>query len=375
MIIYWSMLLWSPLIFFVYSLNHKEDIMLVDYNIQNGIQKKIPIAYAIIVFGYYIFWIGMRKYVADTSLYIITFNAIPNDFPSAWSAIDWEGKAPGFEIFNVLFKCFVSDNYTWWLMTIAVVCGVCVMVTLRRYSCDFFFSAFLFIAYLNFYWMMNGMRQFICVAVLFLCCDWIKNGKFIRFFITVLILSTIHTTVLLMIPIYFVVRCKPWSKKIGLFVIAIILVCVFAEPFFAGLENVLSGTVYAGSTAQFAEDDGVNPLRVLFYAMPVIVAFVKRQELEKYYEKIPIISLCVNMSLITTALYLVGMFTSGILVGRMPIYAEMYNLILLPYLIRIGFNKQEQIIIKPILIAVFVLFFYFMMNGMYYHSDLTGTIY
>lgn len=52
----------------------------------------MPIAYAIIIFGYYIFWIGMRKYIADTTQYIYSFNAIPNDFSEAWGEIDWDGK-------------------------------------------------------------------------------------------------------------------------------------------------------------------------------------------------------------------------------------------------------------------------------------------
>ncbi len=374
MIIYWSMVLWVPLIYFVYSLGHKEDVMLTDYNIQQGIQKKIPLAYAIVVFGYFIFWIGMRKYVADTTAYINMFQSIPADFSTAWNQIDWEGKNPGFDIFNIIFKCFISQDFQWWLMTIAIISGVCIMVVLRKYSCDFFFSSFLFITLLTFFWMMNGMRQFICVAVLFLCCGWIKDGKFIRFLIAVLLMSTFHMTALLMIPIYFVARSKPWDKKIGLFIVGIILICIFAEPFFSGVDSALGNTAYAGATGQFEEDDGVNPLRVLFFAIPPFIAFWKRKELECYYEKNKMLQICINMSLITAALYLVGVFTSGILIGRLPIYAEVYDLILIPYLLNVCFTKQERAIVKPIYIVVLILFFYLLANGMGYHSDMTGYI-
>ena len=373
MIIYWSMILWVPLIYFVYSLSHKEEIKLTDYNIQHGIQKKIPLVYAILVFGYFIFWIGMRKYVADTTQYIVTFNAIPSDFSAAWSEIDWEGKGPGFDIFSVLFKCFISQDYQWWLMTIAIICGVCVLVTLRKYSVDFFFSSFLFIVFLIFFWMMNGMRQFICVSVLFLCCDFIKCGKLVKFIIAVLLLSTIHMTALLMIPIYFFARCKPWSGRIGLFIIAIIFICIFAEPFFSGVESVLENSAYSNTELIFEEDDGVNPLRVLLYAIPPIVAFVKRSELEKYYEKNSMISICVNMSLITAALYLVGLFTSGILVGRFPIYSELYNLILIPFLLHTCLSKEDRAIVQPIVVVV-LLIYYYLTGPTYYHSSFTGTL-
>ena len=106
MIIYWSMVLWVPLLYFVYSMGHQEEVTLTDYNIHQGIQKKVPIAYAVIVFGYFIFWTGMRKYVADTKAYISGFEAIPTDFSVVWSQINWEGKSPGFSIFNIVFKCF-----------------------------------------------------------------------------------------------------------------------------------------------------------------------------------------------------------------------------------------------------------------------------
>ena len=103
MIIYWSMILWAPIIYFFYTANNKEAVKLTDYNINRGIQYKIPMSYAIVVFAYLIFWIGMRTYVADTSAYINTFNNISSDFSYGWSQIDWDGKRPGFDIFNLFF--------------------------------------------------------------------------------------------------------------------------------------------------------------------------------------------------------------------------------------------------------------------------------
>lgn len=374
MIIYWSMVLWVPLIYFVYSTGHKEEIMLTDYNVRQGIQKKVPLAYAIIVFGYFIYWIGMRTYVADTSAYISMFNSIPSDFSTAWNQIDWEGKNPGFDIFNIIFKCFISRDFQWWLMTIAIISGVCLMVVIRKYSCNFFYSCFLFMTLLTFTWMINGMRQFICVAILFLCCDWIKDGKLVRFIAVILLMSTFHLTAILMIPVYFVARSKPWSGRIGLFIIGIILICVFAEPFFSGVDSALGKTAYSGATSQFEGDDGVNPLKFLFAAVPPVVAFWKRDLLKQYYETNRMLPICINMSLVAACLFFVGMFTSGILIGRLPVFAEVYDLILIPYLLNICFPKEDRTIVTPIYTATTILYFYLLVNPMGYHSDMTGFI-
>lgn len=64
MIIYWSMIFWTFLIYILYDITHKEEIALTDYNLQQGIQRRVPWAYAFLVFGYFIFWASMRHYVA-----------------------------------------------------------------------------------------------------------------------------------------------------------------------------------------------------------------------------------------------------------------------------------------------------------------------
>lgn len=374
MIVYYSMLLWSPLVYFFYSTNNKGKETLSEYNSENKISDKVPWIYAILVFGYFIFWAGMRTYLFDTVTYIPMYQGISTDFNEGFNEINWEGKSPGFELFNLFFKCFISSDFHWWLMFIAIVSGVCVMVALRKYSIDYFFSSFMFISMLQFTWLMNGMRQFICVTIIFACSHFFIEGKFFKFVLMILLLSTIHTTALIMIPMYFVIRGSTWSWKTTIFILGIILISMFSEPFFGGVEDVLSGTAYKGSTAQFAEDDGVNPIRVAFYLLFPILAFWKKEELSKHYEEYPILPISINASVVTAALYFVGVFTSGILIGRLPIYCELYNLILLPFIFKFGFNEEDKIV-KYVFVIILVLFFYLQFNGAFYVSDLTGYVY
>lgn len=377
MIIYWSMLLWVPFMYIIYMASNKSKKALAgDVGTASTTKnnKNFSLLFSVLIFGYFTFWIGMRKYIFDTSLYIAGFDSLPTDFATAWSQIDWEGKSPGWDIFNSFFKCFISQDYTWWLMTIAVISMICIMQPLRKYSVDFFFSAFIFVALTLFTWPMNGMRQFVCVAVLFLCCDFIKDGKFFRFAVATLLLMSVHSTAVLMIPIYFVAKSKPWRMRIFIFIIIIILVCIFAEPLFDSLdENILTGTAYEGATDQFEEDDGVNPLRALFAAVFPIVACVRRKNLEEHYESDPLLPIAVNMSLVAAALNVVGVFTSGILIGRLPIYCSVYNMLLIPYLLKYGFNDKDRTIARLVAVAMLMVMFWVECPG-YYHSDLTGWI-
>ena len=257
-------------------------------------------------------------------------------------------------------------------MTIAIFSGFCVLKTLHKYSLNFFYSSYLFITLLTFTWMMNGMRQFICVSFLFLFCDWLIEGKFLRYLILCCVLYFIHATVIVMIPIYFVARSKPWSERIFAFLVCIILICIFSEPFFNTVDSALSGTAYSSATSQFAEDDGVNPLRVLFYTIPTAFALWKKSEFEQYYDKFKILPICINMSLVASSLYFVGMFTSGILIGRMPVYADVYNLILIPFILYLGFEKEGRTWASVLYALIALVYFYTQWNGTNYDSELTG---
>lgn len=382
MIIYISMLLCPLVVYMIYrgvQGRRVKSLVYAPYASEEKINElfdKIPLIFCLLTFGYFIFWIGMRTHFADTSQYIISFNRIPDNFNDAWNSIDWEGKSPGFGIFNVLFKSFVSQDYHWWLMTIAIFSGLCVMHTLRKHSCNFFYSAFLFISLITFTWMMNGMRQFIAVAALFALSDWIERGKFIPFLLAILLFSTIHTTCLLMIPIYFIVRCEPWSGKILLFLVAIILICIFAEPLFEGVDDILQGTSYSGEdiSQQMQNDNGVNPIRAAFCAIFPIIAYFYRGILSKESEKDSYINICINMSLVSAALYLVGVFSSGILIGRLPIYCEIYNLILIPLLLKKCFPENQKNFVYLIATLLFCTYFIMLMKGEHYFSDLTGMV-
>lgn len=48
---------------------------------------------------------------------------------------------------------------------------------------------------------------------------------------------------------------------------------VFVDQFTDLLEFGLKETNYSEATKQFSEDDGVNPVTTLLYAIPVIIAF------------------------------------------------------------------------------------------------------
>ena len=362
------MIFWIVACGVFYSISNKKQGVVTTENTTH----QIPLLLAIITFGYIVFWAGIRSGVADTRAYINMYEAMPNSLtaiPELWAS---NNKAPGFDTLAIIFKCIISDNYHFWLMFIAMVSGFSVMYAVWKYSDNFFYSAFLFIVTINFTWLLNGIRQFLVVSILFALSDWIIERKTWRYIIAVLILSTIHFTALIMIPIYFIVTEKPFGLKIILFLIALLLAIVFLEPFTNILELFLEETQYGGFSEQFIDDDGVNPLRVLVATVPSVIAFMSRKKINHINDRL--LDLCINMSLISAGLYLFGIFAGGILFGRFPIYCELYNIILLPALFKKCFTKNNTIIMYVLCALGFLAYYFLQMRTSYYISEITGLI-
>lgn len=355
-------------------------VLMIIYRIQYPNPKyrlthKIPWIYAILSMGYIIFWAGVRTGYMDTANYILTFDVTDTGKTAFFNAIEDEGKGPGWNCLMVAFKSLISTNSQNWLFFIALASGIPIMLTLRNKSCNYLYSVFIFIAGITFIWMFNGIRQFLAAAIAFGACSWLVDRKLIGFIGITLLCATIHSTALLLLPAYFIVNDKVLGWKIFLFTIFIAIVALMIAPIMEMMEEAMANTVYSGNMeeARNLEDDGVSPYRVMLEAIPVILSFIKRKEIELANNKLIIIA--VNMSMISLGIYFVGMFSSGVMIGRLPIYFSMYNLILLPYLFSYIYSRQK--IAAYAGYSILMLAFYFIVtNAMhfYYISTVIGIV-
>ena len=95
--------------------------------------------------------------------------------------------------------------------------------------------------------------------------------------------------------------------------------------------------------------------------MPTILSLVGLKYVR--FENNKLINICVNMSVVSTGLYLVSMVTSGIFIGRLPIYFSLYNYILLPWEIDHIFEKSSAKLIYIMLFIFYMVFYMFSVRG------------
>ena len=301
---------------------------------------------------------AQRGYFADTSAYINGFYRIPDSLTDLGTYMQTVQKDELFSLVSALIKIFITKNHEVYLRILAAFQMLVLAKIFRRYSTDFFMSMFLFVAstdYLS--WMFNGLRQFTAVCIVLLGFYFILTKKYLFAILIILFASFFHGSALLVIPFVFIVQGKAWNKKTLFFLFGVIIAVSFVDQFTDMLDTFLSDTQYQNVVSDWTQgqDDGTNILRVLVYSVPALISLYGKKTIDKTDNKL--INICTNMSIASAGIYVVSMFTSGIYIGRLPIYFSLFSYILLPWEIKNIFNLDFQKILKFLLYSLYCLFF------------------
>ncbi len=310
-------------------------------NICGKTEYRYRFLWAFLVFLPVIWMVGTRGNIGDTGSYEMEFKKMAHTI-------------------------IVGNSIVRYFLMLALGQGLCLIYVFRKYSSNYAISIFLFLASSDYIsWMYNGIRQFTAVVLCFIGIEFLLNNKTTKFVLLILIASTMHQSALILIPFAIIAKGRAWNKKTIFFILAALVVVVFIGRFTNILDTALSDTQYKNVVSDWKEfqDNGTNPLRVLVYAVPTILSYIGRKII--WIEDNKLINLCVNMSIISTGLYAVSMFTSGIFIGRLPIYFSLYNYILLPWEIENLFTERSKKLVCIGLIGFYLLFYYYQMHMTY----------
>lgn len=320
--------------------------------------------YAVLAMLPIILWAGFRsKDVADTIVYIWCWQSIPRSLGGVLQFAFTHKNGIGFWTFMGLFK-LITESYRAFFVVVAIIEGACVIMLYWDYSSDYLISIFLFIItgeYVG--WMMNGIRQFMAVCIICLAAPLLLKRKYFTYALAVVFAVTIHPAAVIMLPIAFVARGKAWNGWVIAALVGAIIAAVFSDLLIRLLQILVSGTELERQAEYLNYGTGVNPIRVLVYSLPALISLLGHDQIVN--ERASLITFSVNMSVITMALYLIGMRTNAIMLGRLPIFTSMYNYILLPYEIGHFFEGRSARLFKAAVILLYLAYYYYMMHFAY----------
>lgn len=313
---------------------------------------------AVILAAPYVIWAGWRKVFGDTEQYRATFKSLPTTFEEIVPYMRTVQKGHGFRLFECLFRTYISESDIYFFLLVAAFQMICLVYIYRKYSLNFGLSFFLFVAstdYLS--WMHNGIRQFVAVVIIFFCVPLIAQKRYLPAIMLVLVASQIHSTALIFLPFIFIVNGRSWNARTLLFLIAIIAAVLYVDQVTGLLTRVMEDTPYEGDIVFLKMKNGTNVLRALFYSVPAIMSLIFRSTLDRADD--PLLNVCANLSIVTAGFYFFSIFTSGILMGAIPIYFSLANYILIPGLIREVFEGDSVIPVEIIFALVYTVFFWY----------------
>lgn len=358
---YWWLLIWlfTGGIFAAVFFPRREEIVLGKKEIR---WEVFP---AVLLTCPYVLWCGFRNNgFGDTSAYRSAFFAAPNNFHELPEYLSTITKDKGFSVLTVILKCIIGNSDKLFFLIIALIQIMCIGYICRKYSCNYWMSLFLFVASTDYLaWMHNGMRQFLAITIIFAATDLLLKKKYVSMIIVILLASTIHASVLFMLPVIFIVQGKAWNKKSILCILACIAVLFFVDQFTDVLDSMLATTQYSGMVSDWEEwqDDGTNPIRVLVYSIPMILSLIGYKQIKAADD--PLINITTNFSILSSGIAIISMVTSGIFLGRMVETTYIYALLLLlPWEIKNLFTEDSSRLVSFFTMVGYVAFFFYQMH-------------
>lgn len=356
MSIYYSVFIW--LIVMVFISQQKNVMYKTCVNDQDVYRWKF--FYAFLAFFPVMYIAAFTIPRSDTIAYLATYRELPTTFQGLFSRLVNSDSGQGFIILEWIISKIFRKSESAFRVILVLLHSIPVLYVYRKYSDDYLASLYLFLATgCHLGWMMNGLRQFLAVSIIMAATPLILKKRYIPLIGLVLCAATIHTSALIMLPVIFIVQGKPWNKKtLVLIVLSVIMMYLFSKNTNL-LDSMLVNTEYSGMMQTVSEmgDDGTNPIRVLVSCVPAILAWIGRKNIAD--DNNEVINMCINMSIITTCIYLVSMVTSGIMIGRLPVYTSLYSYILLPYVIKKIFTPQSyKLVYLSMIVLYFMLYLY-----------------
>ena len=307
--------------------------------------KRASLLFVIVVTSILVLFSGLRTNIGDTEMYVHTYEILTPDFSGG------DAYEPGFIFLLKIFKEISPDPQFMLIMTSLIV-NVCIILNLWKYSDKYYFevTTFLYISTGYILVTMNGIRQCLAAAIIFACTPLLIKRKWKIYLPIIVLMCSIHSSAFIMIPIYFIITMKPWSKNSVILIICTILAMVLYTPLMNIASSILGGKIADYNTST---EGGASLIRVAVYFVPTILTYIKREELNKGWDKV---NMFVNITLISS---LIMLFSSiNWVFSRFTLYLEPYTFILIAYMMKNCFYGKEKRLLYYAVILAYTLFFF-----------------
>ncbi|MDR2531197.1 MAG: EpsG family protein [Oscillospiraceae bacterium] len=310
--------------------------------------RRLPAAaFAVIVVLILTAVAGLRFDIGtDYINYCIIYSEVV-DFGLSYSGL--EGIEIGYLLLCKFLSYYTRQPFAMFFVC-ALITNVCVVAEARRSAVSLTVACLVYIFSALYMSTFNIVRQSLAVAIAFAGNRLLTERRMLPYLALIAFSMTVHTSMVIMIPVYFIVAKPAWSRTTVFMIIGTAVFFVLFGRFKDTLAFLSEGSRYSGIAE---EKGGISLLRLAVTVPPLVPAFIWRKQLR---ERAPHYDCYVNMYLISCLILVVSM--NSIYFSRFGIFFQFYGILLVPMYLKIGNRMKGAIITGAVLVFLAAYFFY-----------------
>lgn len=308
---------------------------LVGYKRQDTSKSVI---YLIVVLGILTLFIGLRSYsTGDSANYKYAWDQTISAVSIIDAFKDVSGEYGYIILMYVLGK--FTDNVSVFFCINALITILACFKALKRNSPIMWLSVLMLACVSPLYNSMVVMRNILAVALYFVAMQYVIKQEFMHYCVSVLLISMIHTSAVVMIPLYFILNIE-WNIKkeqIGIIVCALVLIASAMSFYLNGIVKLAAKMFHQYDNYSYGMDFGLS-VTSLFKVVSIqlfILWNYKKLNIRIHAER------CFfNASILYSIFYI---FASGIyILQRFAYYFAVSHMVLVPIIIYRTRNAKKR---------------------------------
>lgn len=174
--------------------------------------KSKNLIFIFLAFGQLFLLMAFREGIGyDYLMYVRGFNNMRESGFGNLTYKDWE---PGFILLTKLLGMIPGIDAQMYLIILSAGAAIPAAIFIYKNSEMPWLSTVLYVNLFMFFMSMNFLRQMIAVTLVMWAWHFMKKNKFVPYLFLIIVASFFHQTVLLMLPVYLLVKMKPAIKEL-----------------------------------------------------------------------------------------------------------------------------------------------------------------
>lgn len=325
---------------------------------KSTLDKSVSNLFISLAFITFVLFAGLRDRTVgtDTGSYVRSFEAYVVAGADHAVGLRFD-KEPGFILLQEVAACFSGEYYVL-MIGIALLFVGCSLYVMRRYSENILVSVFVFVCLGYYTFCFNAARQSIALGLYMLSFRYLIRRSFIKYCAIVLLAAMFHKSIIIAIPVYFLLIRNYSVKTVMLLILTAGIVFFALHPlldYAATQEGRYS--LYQSVTATGGE------MLTLFYFLLSVYFMRERKNIAARDSKL--YDLFLNMLLLGTAIYLLVYFSkSYVELTRFAAYFQISAVFLWPLLFRNMESGNKKSVVKVLFVLGHLIFFSIFLDKM-----------